>query len=997
MKGGEPQLLRVEVLGEEGVGAALPEAGTIVIGSSEERAGLVVHGQGVDDAHCAIGVVKGGGWAIKDLGSRYGTLLNGQKIASARLFEGDVIVIGSRRLLVLDPAAAPKEEPRPEPEPAAPAKPPDLVANGSNANGGSFKIPKRIGGYRIDRLLGRGGMGTVFLAEQESLHRPVALKILSPRLAADADFVRKFQTEARAAAALNHPNVVVVHDVGEADGHHYLSMEFMEQGSLEDKLTVGGKIAWRTVLDILHDAARGLMFAEERGIVHRDIKPANLMQNAAGTIKIADLGLATTVEAEATQSEGKKIYGTPHFISPEQARGEAVDNRSDLYSLGASAYRLLTGHTPFEGESTRDILRGHFNDEPRPLRELEPEIPAGLDELVLRLLAKAPEGRFPSAEMLLKAVDRLRLEADHGITPALALGAPKRRTGLWIGLGIAATGIAGLAFSGVLGGGGSGPLEGEGDGNGVDVAATGAMGDGASGVRQDDEAVFSPADENPTDQGHLVEAELERLNLEAENEYLRLQTASLSRGERIQRYETLITTYPGTDAAAKRQTEIEDLRRATAEEAAEAQRIAAALKQAVEDLRKRASLPRPGGVSQSLPRPGDALRIVKSYDPGPELASPDAKAAFETSRREVAEEIVRSATDAFRRELEAADQAAASGDFDRVQAILDDLLPRFDLPTYEPGEEPAGLSKLALQGVRVRGSRERLPSDRLTWQEDREIADRTTIASSLPHRDSSQGFEGEMRALDLDAASERLAALLGILTTENARTLVSGLERDVRAARGALDALIDAYADDGWRRKAVPDPRSTRGTTKDALGATANGIVLEGGDLVPWSAFGAHTEWLHQLFDKRLNRSYTPEELRGIVALLRLSAAIECVEVASQMLRPESAANWSKSEAAAITAVFEHALAWVEKGIDPEEVVRLEREREAAEVLSRALVDVDAGSWASAEAGIEFLLTEYRDTLVVALLSDGRDWTVPEPSAKPEEPEGNGPDPEEGR
>src|SRR5262249_31377205 len=198
-----------------------------------------------------------------------------------------------------------------------------------------------------------------------------------------------------------HANVVVVYDVGEENGAHYLSMEFMAGGSLEQKLAASGPLPWKAVLGVLSDAAGGLAYAESRGIVHRDIKPANLMYSGTGTVKIADLGLATTIDAEASEAvDGRRVYGTPHFVSPEQARGEAVDHRSDLYSLGATAYRLLSGKTPFEGATTREILRALQNEAPRPLKELVPGVPDELAEVVMRLMEKQPAARYPTAEAL---------------------------------------------------------------------------------------------------------------------------------------------------------------------------------------------------------------------------------------------------------------------------------------------------------------------------------------------------------------------------------------------------------------------------------------------------------------------------------------------------------------------------------------------------------------------------------------------------------------------
>ena len=172
----------------------------------------------------------------------------------------------------------------------------------------------QIPGYSIQKTLGRGGMGAVFLARQDRLHRNVALKILSPRLAADTEFVSRFHREAQAAAAFNHPNVVTVYDVGEAGGVHYLAMEYMDGESLEETLTREGRLPWKTVAQMLLGAARGLVYAESRGIVHRDIKPSNLMLNSDAQVKLADLGLAQRDDDDAGDG---RVFGTPHFMPPE--------------------------------------------------------------------------------------------------------------------------------------------------------------------------------------------------------------------------------------------------------------------------------------------------------------------------------------------------------------------------------------------------------------------------------------------------------------------------------------------------------------------------------------------------------------------------------------------------------------------------------------------------------------------------------------------------------
>jgi hypothetical protein len=425
--------LVLEIVGETRAPAELPRQGRLVIGSSKERADLVVEGARIDAIHCAIGRLKEGGWALKDLGSDGGTFVNGERVSSARLQAGDVIEIGARRLRVFDPLHVPPPPPPEEPRPRAEEK----------------HARVNIRGYTLERMLGRGAMGEVWLAVQESLSRKVALKLLSPRLEADFDFVRRFQAEARAAAALNHPNVVTVHDVGEDTGHHYLTMEFMAHGCLESRVTTLGPVPWRELLGILRDAAAGLVYAEQRGIVHRDIKPANLMQDEHGVTKIADLGLATQVEQEEVQGERGKIFGTPHFLAPELIHGSPPDARTDLYALGATAYRLLTGRTPFEGTTAREILRTALRDEPVPPSSRVPGIPAE-PRLVLKLLVKEPAQRTPSASALLAEIESLR-NSQAAAAPATSPRSGSRRAALLVVL-VLVIGVGVWASRGFLGG-----------------------------------------------------------------------------------------------------------------------------------------------------------------------------------------------------------------------------------------------------------------------------------------------------------------------------------------------------------------------------------------------------------------------------------------------------------------------------------------------------------------------------------------------------------------
>src|SRR6185436_5290982 len=237
------------------------------------------------------------------------------------------------------------------------------------------------------------GMGTVYRAIQISLDREVAFKVLSPDLVKDKAFVEQFFREARAAGQLNHPHIVSVYDVGQIGDTYYYSMEFVRGGSLEDRLREEGKLPVPEVLRIALEATMALEYAESHHIVHRDIKPDNLMLAEDGRVRVADLGLALSLKSSADH-KGQPILGTPHFISPEQALRREVDIRSDLYSLGATMYRMLAGQTVFTGTSAEEIIKKAVREEPQPLRKLNPEVPEKVAVLVHRLLEKDPADRL---------------------------------------------------------------------------------------------------------------------------------------------------------------------------------------------------------------------------------------------------------------------------------------------------------------------------------------------------------------------------------------------------------------------------------------------------------------------------------------------------------------------------------------------------------------------------------------------------------------------------
>ena len=263
-------------------------------------------------------------------------------------------------------------------------------------------IGRTVSHYRILEKLGEGGMGVVYQAEDTALQRTVALKFLPPELTRDAEAKQRFLHEARSAARLDHPNICTVYEVGESDGQLFLAMACYEGETLRERLK-GGPLPWAEAAGLALQAAAGLSEAHARGIVHRDIKPANLFLTSKGQVKILDFGLAKLGGASVLTQSGSTL-GTAAYMAPEQVQGENADARSDIWSLGVVLHELITGSPPFRGEYAQAIMYGIMNEDPVPLEQLGVEIPAALQEILTKCLAKRPEERYGSAEELAQAL-----------------------------------------------------------------------------------------------------------------------------------------------------------------------------------------------------------------------------------------------------------------------------------------------------------------------------------------------------------------------------------------------------------------------------------------------------------------------------------------------------------------------------------------------------------------------------------------------------------------
>jgi len=273
--------------------------------------------------------------------------------------------------------------------------------------------PRTISRYRVGRLIGAGGMGEVYLAEDETLNRKVALKLLPARFTRDEERVRRFQREARAASALNHPNIITIYEIGHADSVHYIATEYIEGETLRE-LMAKRRLNAGEVLDFAIGVASALAAAHDAGIIHRDIKPENIMVRPDGYVKVLDFGLAKLAEPESALQDSSTgaVLGTLLYISPEQARAQQPDNRSDLYALGAVMYEMVTGQPPVRGDNFIDIANAIVNEIPQAPSHYVSSVPPELDRIILKLLEKDRNNRYPSARQLLSDLHTLRRELE---------------------------------------------------------------------------------------------------------------------------------------------------------------------------------------------------------------------------------------------------------------------------------------------------------------------------------------------------------------------------------------------------------------------------------------------------------------------------------------------------------------------------------------------------------------------------------------------------------
>jgi serine/threonine protein kinase len=285
---------------------------------------------------------------------------------------------------------------------------------------------EKIGHYTIVSELGRGGMGIVYKAHEESLNRFVAIKVLTEKLTEDDTFLQRFVREAKAAAGVSHPNIVQIFFIGEdTEGHPYFVMEYVTGRSLSQMVRSEGRIGNPRAAQLILQAAHGLAAAHDKGIVHRDIKPANLMLDERGMVKIADFGLALPADAESRLTATGMMVGTPGYLAPEQCRGEKIDHRTDIYALGVTFYELLAGAPPFRGESPLALLRQILDEQPPDIGSLNPSVDAETRRILGKMIEKDREKRYQSChEIVADLEEYLAQQGVRSVTAGLSTRTP---------------------------------------------------------------------------------------------------------------------------------------------------------------------------------------------------------------------------------------------------------------------------------------------------------------------------------------------------------------------------------------------------------------------------------------------------------------------------------------------------------------------------------------------------------------------------------------------
>src|SRR5579872_6523406 len=304
-----------------------------------------------------------------------------------------------------------------DPGPSSPGLDQDSDVVGAQATRADLGTPNQAGrrfdDFQLEKKIGQGGMGEVYRARQISLDRPVAVKVLTRGLASQPGFVERFRREAKAAANIVHPHVIQIYAYGIANEMPYFAMEYVEGEDLQQRTRRLKRLAIEEIVDTMIAVASALGAAHEKNLIHRDVKPSNVMIDRQGNVKVMDFGLAKAASTDGSLTQSGVIMGTPNYLSPEQGRGDSIDGRSDLYSLGVMMYELLAGDLPFRADTPAGLIFKHVYEEPVPVSKRNPEIPPFLEEIVHKLLRKDPSDRYQNGKELVVDLQEFMDAQDH--------------------------------------------------------------------------------------------------------------------------------------------------------------------------------------------------------------------------------------------------------------------------------------------------------------------------------------------------------------------------------------------------------------------------------------------------------------------------------------------------------------------------------------------------------------------------------------------------------
>ncbi len=715
---------------ERGQIIELPLGSRFVIGR-EEGSEILISDHACSRRHCGI-IEQDGVVLLKDLNSTHGTTVNGKQVQKKRLKDGDVIGIGETLFSFM-------EESRDA----------DLVG-------------RVVGGYKIHGRVGRGGMGTVYRGHQVALDREVALKVLSCRYSEDTTFINRFFKEAQAAARLNHPNVVQVYDVREENGLYFISLEMMDQGTVQDLATEQGQLPISRVLEIARDAARGLMYAEKQKIVHGDIKPDNLMINSDGHIKISDLGLARDAGELSSQGE-EGIFGTPHFIAPEQALGKRVDTRSDIYSLGATLYRLVSGQTPHDGSSVQEIVLKQINTTPTDICELRSDCPKDLRDLISVMMAKEPEERFENATDLLSA---LKLLGDNGrIKSPASVAVP-----LAIAVLVVVAGVGVWWLQKTNNGESDTPNA---NGRNTEVVENDPV-DNAVKTAQEEEALAAQQ-RSLRAQGALVKANTRKLELKQEGKEKDVQALT----ELVALFEEVVAIAPNSEDATASTAEIEQIM-ASIRSIQASQANAAAAAEEAERVAEETYLTLQSNVEAAIAKDAFGSALAALIESRKKLV----KTHREKDLRTLSNRIMQSARERSDNLHGSADRCMQSGDFDGARECIRKITQSFNPSRSRDGifAELESLVKLAESQITTIDVKERA-------QTTQDLAnDQTRCFEAL-----KKLYTILKKALPSESAAKDLANVQASLNTPLYKAQLNPIIEDllaVNALKGRLDAVL---------------------------------------------------------------------------------------------------------------------------------------------------------------------------------------------------------------